>query len=169
MKDTMPYQRHLSNWGCDVIGRHTCLRSTVLWVRVPPSPPKKGRPVVVNNKIVITSEEEEPIELKVNTNVYKALKNLIHNDLGMSKEDITNLIAEVVRDEVHARIVDATFLETYIRKQVHEMICGVIKAPAWSTESRVREAMHKAVNELVLEEVRKQVKEFQVTVKTVNT
>ena len=139
-----------------------------MWVRVPPFPPKKGRPLLVNNKIVITSEGEEPVELKVNANVYKALKNLIHNDLAMSKEDITKLIADVVREEVHARVVDTTFLEKYIRKQVHEMICGVIKAPAWSTESRVREAMHKAVNELMLEEVRKQVKEFQVTVKAVN-
>lgn len=49
---------------------------------------------------------------------YEQVKNIIHNDLGISKEYIDNIIITTVKNEVNKIINDEQFIRSLIEKQI---------------------------------------------------
>ena len=55
-------------------------------------------------------------------NTYKEVKNLIHNDMQITKDDIKNIIIDTVKDEVAKIMQDEQFIESIIRSQLKSIL-----------------------------------------------
>lgn len=49
---------------------------------------------------------------------YKEVKNYIHNDLGITKEDINNIIVKTVKDEVSKLLKDESFVSSMMKNHI---------------------------------------------------
>ena len=50
--------------------------------------------------------------------IYKEVKNAIHNDLGLTKEDIYDVVIETVKDEIDKLMNDEGFSRGLVEKEV---------------------------------------------------
>lgn len=50
--------------------------------------------------------------------IYKATKNVIHNDLGITKEYVNDVIVKTVQDEVSKMLNDSSYIEGLIEGSV---------------------------------------------------
>nr|DAG70211.1 MAG TPA: hypothetical protein [Caudoviricetes sp.] len=50
--------------------------------------------------------------------IYKEVKNAIHNDLGLTKEDIYDVVIETVKDEIDKLMNDEGFIRGLVEKEV---------------------------------------------------
>lgn len=53
---------------------------------------------------------------------YKEIKNLIHNELNITKDDIKSIIVDTVREEIGNLIKDEQFLNTMIQNHVRNIL-----------------------------------------------
>ena len=76
------------------------------------------------------------------TKEYKAIKNLLHNELGLSKEDIKEVVLEVIRDETKSQVqkVMKNNPQLFISKKIKDMVEGHVKRflnqSTYSSQSR---------------------------------
>lgn len=55
-------------------------------------------------------------------NNYKEIKNVIHNDMKITKDDIKNIIIDTVRDEIIKIMNDEQFIESVVRSQLKSIL-----------------------------------------------
>lgn len=55
-------------------------------------------------------------------NNYKEIKNYIHNELKMSKEDIQKIIQKEIKDQISALLNDSSFIESMINNHITALL-----------------------------------------------
>lgn len=53
---------------------------------------------------------------------YKQVKNLIHNELNITKDDIREIITNTVKDEITKIMTNEQFLDSVIRSQIKSIL-----------------------------------------------
>ncbi|RKU69615.1 hypothetical protein DWW91_11525 [Parabacteroides sp. AF17-3] len=79
---------------------------------------------------------------------YKAIKNYIHNDLGISKQILIDIIKEEVRKiviEVMKSTYGANNVESIVKQALRQEILGNRSEVGWAFEIAVREMMQEIV------------------------
>lgn len=56
---------------------------------------------------------------------YKEVKNIIHNDIGVTKEEILEVFRQVAKEEIQEIVSDKTFIYQTIREVIHNEMINV--------------------------------------------
>jgi hypothetical protein len=118
------------------------------------------KPNLIIGKGVLTDGTEQivPIEIKdVRTHPgYKELKNLIHNELKITREEIHDMIKTLVKNEVYALLESKRdyimeIVEKYLREHIrHELY---LKSPINSFDWRVKHALTDEIGKYIAEKL----------------
>lgn len=65
---------------------------------------------------------------------YNAVKNYIHNELGITKDDIFKIIKETVQDEIQ-KAYNSNYIQQQIERTVNAEIYGCFKPDYWSRDA----------------------------------
>lgn len=89
---------------------------------------------------------------------YKEIKNYIHNELKITKEDIDKIIMDMVREEVHKIFKNEQYIQDCIRgivyKEVNKEMFG---ENAWHTIHDMSEIIKDEVNNAIVKEVKNRI------------
>ena len=91
------------------------------------------------------------IRLKVTADTYKAVTNLLHNEMGLSKEDLMGMIDKVIERIVDKKL-DADKLDSIILEAVKGSISR-LTTNGWGLNKCVDNAIEKAVGAKVIARV----------------
>lgn len=78
-------------------------------------------------------------------NNYIEVKNYIHNDLGISKEYIQDVIKETVREEVKKLMKDDCFLNSMLKSQVKDILNKEYTHPEYRKLFKLNEFIYDGV------------------------
>lgn len=86
---------------------------------------------------------------------YKDIKNYIHNELGITKDLINEIVFDTVKKEVQKVFNDESKIERIIHNYVREITKGDYKSPTWRRVSDINGLIYNGV----IDEICKTVKE----------
>ena len=102
-------------------------------------------------------DEQSSIPLKRNFHIsYKELKNIIHNELKITREEIHEMIKTLVKNEVY-EILDSKrdyikeIVESYIKEHIRQEL--YFKSPIDSFEWRVKNALSNEIGKYIAEKL----------------
>lgn len=90
---------------------------------------------------------------KESKNIYKEVKNVIHNDLGITKQYIDDVIKETVQTEIDKLINDGCFIRGLIENEVMEALKRKDNN-GWRTLHDATTFITNEINSTILETVR---------------
>ena len=90
---------------------------------------------------------------KESKNIYKEVKNVIHNDLGITKQYIDDVIKETVQSEIDKLINDRCFIRGLIENEVMEALKRKDNN-GWRTLHDATTFIKNEINSTILETVR---------------
>lgn len=64
---------------------------------------------------------------KESKNIYREVKNVIHNDLGITKQYIDDIIKKTVKSEIDKLISDGCFIRELIENEINSTILEAVK------------------------------------------
>lgn len=92
------------------------------------------------------------------TENYKEVKNYIHNELKITKEDINKIIMDTIKEEVHKVFKNEEYIKDCIRgivyKEVNKEMFG---ENAWHTIHDISGIIKDDINTAICEEVKKRI------------
>ena len=83
---------------------------------------------------------------------YKEIKNFLHNEIGLSKQEIKDVVLEVIRDETRSRVQKAMnnnpdlFINDRVEKEVEKSVKQILGGSRYDNNSR---ELMKAIGEKV--------------------
>jgi hypothetical protein len=83
---------------------------------------------------------------------YKEIKNFLHNEIGISKQEIKDVVLEVIRDETRSRVQQAmnnnpySFINEKVEKEVGNAVKKILGGTNYNNGSR---ELMKAIGEKV--------------------
>lgn len=86
---------------------------------------------------------------------YKEIKNYIHNELGITKESIQQIVINTVKEEVIKVFNDESKLERIVHNYIRNIVNGDYKSPSWHRVSDINSLIYNGV----IDEICKTVKE----------
>ncbi len=91
--------------------------------------------------------------MEENKNIYKEIKNVIHNDLGITKEYVDNVIKETVKNEISKLMNDDCFIRGLVEKEV---MYGLRRKDesAWHTIHDASNFIKEEINSTILQMVK---------------
>lgn len=101
-------------------------------------------------------------------NNYKEVKNYIHNDLGITKEDINKIIIDTVKDEVAKLLKDESFVSSMMKNHIISLLKDKeYKNPRYRTITDINSFLYDNVLEELCRTVHNNIK-IKVGLKTDN-
>ena len=85
--------------------------------------------------------------------IYRATKNVIHNDLGITKEYIVEVVEDTVKKEIDKLMGDDCFIRGLVEKQVLWNI-GKKNSKNWHIVNDCSNWISEEINKTILEEVK---------------
>lgn len=95
--------------------------------------------------------------------IYKEIKNYIHNELGLTKDYIDNLIKEEIKKEVNKVISDKETLNNIVKTQIREVMNKDFEKPRWqrifNLDTEIYNSVCAEVSKIVKERIQIKYKE----------
>lgn len=85
--------------------------------------------------------------------IYRAIKNVIHNDLGITKEYINNVIQDTVKKEIDKLMKDEGFIYGLVEKEVMRSLHNK-DANSWRTLHDASTFIKDEITSTILDEVK---------------
>lgn len=76
---------------------------------------------------------------------YKEIKNYIHNELKITKEEIRDMVIQTVREEVKSVLNDDSFIHTLVQNEIKTVMSNPHKSPNWKYLMTLDERIYKTV------------------------
>jgi hypothetical protein len=80
---------------------------------------------------------------------YKEIKNYIHNDLKITKEDILEVVRQETQKQIEAFMKDETNFTTFIRKAYEDSIKIAICGDSWSFGSSFKDKITSIIKDKI--------------------
>lgn len=91
-------------------------------------------------------------------NNYKEVKNYIHNDLKISKEDINNIIQITVSTEIRKLMKDKDFIEGLVANRLKEILSKDYNKPIYNNlftlDNKIYDAVFNEISKTIKERLK---------------
>lgn len=91
-------------------------------------------------------------------NNYKEVKNYIHNDLKISKEDINNIIQITVATEIRKLMKDKDFIEGLVANRLKEILSKDYNKPIYNNLFTLDNKIYDAVSNEISKTIKERLK-----------
>lgn len=85
--------------------------------------------------------------------VFNCVKNLLHNDMKVSKKDIDDAITDIVRVRVRKILQDEALISRIVSDEIKKIKQQPYKTPAWRTFFDLRSTFDEKIVEAVAKQV----------------
>ena len=85
--------------------------------------------------------------------IYRAVKNVIHNDLGITKEYIDEVIQDTIKTEINKLMKDECFIYGLVEKEVMRSLHSK-DAGSWRTLHDASTFIKDEITSIILDEVK---------------
>lgn len=91
-------------------------------------------------------------------NNYKDVKNYLHNELGITKEYVDNIIYEVVNKEICKIFSDETYIKNYVKNIIWEEVNKeMVGENSWHTIHDMTSIIKDEINNIIIKEVKNKI------------
>lgn len=92
-----------------------------------------------------------------NNVAYKDIKNYIHNELGITKEYVQDVIKEIVAIEVDKKFNDEEYIKNEVRRIIVHELNNEVDKSHWHTIHDLSSLVKDEITKTIMEEVRSKV------------